>query len=164
MDFGKRGVYVVTEAVVHREPPSQFPVVLSKKAWLPKPEIRGKKAGASGHTRKGANKEGGQVLGGVLTIFLKSELIPAISVVALDFAGLSSDQRSSRLDGVLAKVVGDGSVVLKGVIQVLERDKPAVSEALNVGKLNERKAGSRRTEVDVAGETKQSGWILARVG
>src|SRR5258708_8853977 len=137
-------VYIVAEAVVDREPSLYVPVVLSKQAWLPHPVIWGKQDGTPGHSGKGDNQEWGQVacvLVGSSTIFLEPKLIAAIGVIALDLAGLSPDQRGSGLDGVLAKSVGYGSVVLKGIVEVLQRDEPAISKGLYAGKLNEGKAG-----------------------
>ncbi len=91
MNFSKRRVNIVTEAVIDSEPPHCSPVVLNVETWLPHPVIGGEQAGASGHPGKGADQECSQVLGGIATIFLESELIPAVGVVALDFAGLSPD-------------------------------------------------------------------------
>src|SRR5215831_6120587 len=134
VDLSEWGVNIIAEPVVDREPAPRFPVVLNIEARLPHAVIGGKEAGTAGHSGKRADKEGRQIFGWVPGISRKSELISAIGVIALDFTGLPPDERRSSLDCVLAKVIGDGPVVLEGVVEVFEWNKPAIAKGLNIGK------------------------------
>src|SRR5580765_3621539 len=136
VDLSEWCVNIIAEPIVEREPTPRFPVVLNIKARLPHAVIGGKEAGTAGNAGKCADKEGRQVFGWVSGISRKSELISAIGVIALDFTGLPPDERCSSLDCVLAKVIGDSAVVLEGVVEVFEWNKPAVAKSLNIRKQN----------------------------
>src|SRR5882672_5465089 len=105
VDFSEWSVNIVAEPVVEREPTPRFPIVLNKETRLPHAVIGSKEAGTACHTGKCADKESCKVFGWISRVSRKPELISAIGVIALDFAGLPPDESRSGLDRVLAKGV-----------------------------------------------------------
>src|SRR4029077_8377495 len=140
MNFSEWSVNIVAEAIVKSEPAPRFPVVLNKEPRLPHAIVGCKEAGTAGHAGECADKEGRQIFGWISGISGKPELISAIGIIALDFAGLPPDECRSSLDCVLAKGVGYSSVVLEGVIEVFQWNEPAIAKGLNIGKQNKRKS------------------------